>query len=66
MAVLRDEQVLGLQVPVDDALLVGRGESFRGLKRVVDRLPLSDRARVELAPQRLAFEKLRNREAVPS
>ena len=60
MAVLRDEQVLGLQVPVDDALLVGRRESFRGLERVIDGLPLRDRARVELAPQRLAFEKLRH------
>ena len=66
MAVLRNEQVLGLQVPMDDALLVGRGESFRDLERVIDGLPLRDRARVELAAQRLAFEKLRNGVGRPS
>ena len=60
MAVLRDEEVLGLQVPVDDALLVGRGEALRDLERVVDGLPLRNRTRVELAAQRLAFQQLRD------
>ena len=58
MAVLRDEEVLGLQVPVDDALLVGGGEALRDLERVVHGLLLRNRARVELPAQRLAFQKL--------
>ena len=36
-AVLRDEEVLGLQVPVDDALVVRGGETLRDLDGVVDR-----------------------------
>ena len=61
MAVLRNEQVLGFQVPMDDALLVGGGEALDHLQRVVDGLPLRDRTRVELAPQRLALQQLRHR-----
>ena len=38
MAVLGDEEVLGLQVPVDDPLLVGRGEALGDLQRIVDGL----------------------------
>ena len=59
--VLRHEQVLGLQVPVDDPLLVRRREAARDLDRVVDRL-----ARRRAAPpasalaQRLALEQLRD------
>ena len=37
-AVLRDEQVLGFQIPVDDPLFVRRGEAVSDLQRVVDRL----------------------------
>ena len=58
MAVLRDEEVLGLQIPMDDAPLVSGGESLRDLERVVHGLLLRNRARVELRAQRLAFEKL--------
>ena len=43
--VLRQEQVLGLQVAVDDPLLVRRGEAPRDLHRVVDRLAHRERAR---------------------
>ena len=43
-AVVRDEDVLGLQVPVDDPLLVRGREAVDDLERVVDRL-----ARRELA-----------------
>ena len=55
---LRDEEVLGLQVPVDDALLVGGGETLGDLERVVHGLLLRDRTGVELPAQRLAFQKL--------
>jgi len=34
--VLRDEDVLGLDVAVNDPLLVRRGEAMRDLDRVVD------------------------------
>ena len=37
-AVLRDEEVLGLQVPMDDPLLVGGGEAVGDLQRVVEAL----------------------------
>ena len=58
MAVSRNEEVLGLQVPVDDALLVRGGEAPGDLERVVHGLLLRNRAGVELAAQRLAFQKL--------
>ena len=58
MAVPRDEEVLGLQVPVDDALLVRGGEAPGDLERVVHGLLLRDRTGVELPAQRLALEKL--------
>ena len=58
MAVLEDEEVLGLQVPVDDALLVRRGEALRDLQRVVDGLLLRDRSAVEPVAQRLALQQL--------
>ena len=58
--VLRQKDVLGLQVPVHDPLLVRRGETLRDLHRVVDRLARRDRARAQAAPQRLALEKLRH------
>ena len=48
--VLRHEHVLGLQVPVDDPLLVRGGEALGDLHRVVDRLARRDRAR---GPSRL-------------
>ena len=60
MTVSADEEVLGLQVPVDDALLVGSGEALCDLQRVVHGLLLGDRTRVELRAQRLAFQKLHN------
>ena len=44
-AVLRQKQVLGLQVPVDDPLLVRRGETLGDLHRVLDRLAHGHRAR---------------------
>ena len=58
--VLRQKDVLGLQVPVHDPLLVRRGQSLRDLHRVVDRLARGDRARAQAAAQRLAFEQLRH------
>ena len=58
MPVLVDEQVLGLQVPVDDALLVGGGEAPGNLDRVVDRLLRREGPRLEFLAQRFAFQKL--------
>ncbi len=58
MAVSRNEEILGLQIPVDDALLMGRGEALGDLERVVHGLLLRNRTGVELPAQRLAFQKL--------
>ena len=60
VAVVRHEDVLGLQVPVDDALAVRGGEALRDLERPVDRLLLRHGRAVELAAQRLALEQLRH------
>ncbi len=57
-AVVGDEDVLGLQVPVDDPLLVRGGEAVGDLERVVDRLALRELAAGEDRAQRLAFEEL--------
>ena len=46
---------------MDDALLVRGREALGDLERVVHRLLLRDRTRGELLPQRLAFQKLRDR-----
>jgi len=56
----RHEQVLGLEVPVDDPLLVRRGEPPRDLDRVVERFAHRERSGGETAAQRFAFEKLRD------
>ena len=56
--VLRDEEVLGLQVPVDDPLLVRGGEAVRDLHRIVDRLARRKPATREHRAQRLALEQL--------
>ena len=55
-AVRRDEQVLGLEVAVDDPLLVGGGEALRELDRVVDRPPRGERATGEEPAQGRSFE----------
>ena len=59
-SVLREEDVLGLQVPVHDPLFVRGGQTLRHLHRVVDRFARRDRTRTQPAAQRLAFEKLRH------
>ena len=53
-----DEKVLGLQVPVDDPLLMRRRKALGHLQRVIHGLLLRDRTGVELPAQRLAFQKL--------
>ena len=58
VSVLRHEQVFGLQVPVDDAFLMGGGEAFGNLERVIHSQLLRNRTGVELAAQRLPFQKL--------
>ena len=59
-AVVGHEDVLGLQVPVDDALLVRGREAVGDLERVVDGLALREGAAREDRPQRLAFEQLQD------
>ena len=59
-AVVRDEDVLGLQVAVDDALLVRGAEAARDLQGVVDGLARRDRAGGELLAQRRSLEQLRD------
>ena len=57
-AVAGDEEVLGLQVPVDDALLVRGGEAVGDLERVVDGLAVGKLASGEDGAQGLALEQL--------
>ena len=59
-AVLGQEQVLGLEVPVDDALVVGGGEAEQDLDAVVDGLPHRQGAGGEPIAERLALEQLRH------
>jgi len=57
-AVPRHEDVLGLEIPVDDALLVRGGQTLRELDRVVDRLARGEPPPRERRAQRLSLEKL--------
>ena len=59
-AVVGHEQVLGLQVPVNDPLLVRRRQPAGDLDRVVGGLAHRQRAAREPRAQRLAFEELRD------
>ena len=54
---LRDEQVVGLQVAVDDALVVRGGEPFGGLARVVDGFARRQRAALQPAAERFPLEQ---------
>ncbi len=56
--VLRDEEVLGLQVAVNDPLLVRRREALRDLGCVVDDEVSGDRARIEPVAECLALQQL--------
>jgi hypothetical protein len=56
--VLRDEEVLRLQVPVDNPLLVRRGEAVRHLQRVVDRLPRREASAGQCRAKGLSLEQL--------
>jgi hypothetical protein len=55
VAVSGDEEILGLQVAMDDALPVRCRETLGNLERVVHGLLLRDRARVKLRAQRVSF-----------
>ncbi len=57
-AVPGDEQVLRLQVPVDDPLLVSRGKPVSHLQRVVDSLARREPSAREHRAQRLSFQQL--------
>ena len=54
------EDVLGLEVPVHDPLLVRRREALRDLQRVADRPARREGPAGEPLAQRLAFEQLRD------
>jgi hypothetical protein len=60
--VVNQEQVFGLQVPVNDPLLVRRREATRDLCGEVDRFAHGHRATREPRPQRLPLEQLRHDE----
>ena len=55
---LRDPEVVGLQVAMDDAPLVGGGETLGHLDRQLDGLSGRERALLEPSSQRLALEEL--------
>jgi hypothetical protein len=58
--VVRNEEILGLQVAVDDPLLVRGGEALRGLARVVDRRAQRQLSAGEGRTKRFPLEKLRD------
>jgi hypothetical protein len=53
-----DEDVFGLQIAVDDPLLVRRGEPVRDLQRVLERFPLRKRPFIETLPEGFSLEEL--------
>ena len=55
--VVRDEQVVGLHVAMDDALVVRGGEPLRSLARVVDGFARRQRASLQPAAERFALEQ---------
>ena len=57
---LRQEQVLGLEIAVDDALLVCGRQTARDLDAVLDGLARAERARRHPVAQRLALQQLRD------
>ena len=57
-AVGRDEEVLRLEVPMDDALLVRGRQRPRDLPRIVQGFPLWNAAGIEQHTQRLSLEQL--------
>ena len=61
-AFFRDEQIVGLDVPVNDAALVPGGKPAGNLDRVFDRPSGCERAAVHLLAQRVPFEQLRDDE----
>jgi hypothetical protein len=61
-AVSRDEQVLRLEISVDDALRVRRGQALQHLPAVIDRLRGRERASIEDLAQRLTLEQLQHHE----
>jgi hypothetical protein len=65
-AFLRHEDVFGLQIAMDDPLLVRRGQALRDLDGVVDRPARRESAARELRPQCLAFEELLHDVGAPS
>ena len=60
--VRRDEQVLGLEIAMDDPLLVRRREPARDGDGIVDRLAHRQRPGRQPLPERLPFEQLRDDE----
>ena len=58
--VLRDEDILGLQIAVDDAFFVRRRETVGNLQRVVHDPPDRQRRVAHALAQRLPFEQLRD------
>jgi len=60
LSVARHEEVLRLQVPVDDPLLVSGGQPEGDLGRVVQGLADGERQLGQTLTERLAFEQLRD------
>ena len=59
-AVVRDEDVVGLEIAVDDPLVVSSGKAVSDLERVVEGLADGKRSALEAGPQGVAFEQLRD------
>jgi hypothetical protein len=65
VTVLRQEDVLGLDVPVDDPFSVRRREPFRYLQRDVESLLELKRPFGQSPAQRLTFQKLHDEKMAP-
>ena len=60
VAILRQEQVLRLQIAMNDSLFMGRRKSLRNLYPVIDDFPNWQRTALQSLAQRFAFQQFRN------
>ena len=57
MIIFGDEDIVGLQIPMNYALVVRRGQPVRQLNPLINRFARAERTLIEQLTQRLAFEQ---------